>query len=92
MVVQRNLLLWLGENEAAHGRRTLAPDASQQGTSYQKETSSWYSSKLDIEKKFALVQVEWAHEGYRHDGGSGSGSVPARIIPLAPPTASSSDF
>ena len=40
-----------------------------------KETSSWYSSKLDIEKKFALVQVEWADQGYRYGGGSGSGDL-----------------
>ena len=35
------------------------------------ETDSWYSSKLDIEKKFAVVQVEWADAGYRYDGGGG---------------------
>jgi hypothetical protein len=28
----------------------------------QKETSSWYSCKLDIVKKFAVVQVEWADQ------------------------------
>jgi len=39
------------------------------------ETSSWYSSKLDIEKKFAVLQVEWADEGYRYDGGGGDGSL-----------------
>lgn len=39
------------------------------------ETSSWYSSKLDIEKKFAVVQVEWADEKYFHNGGSGSGPL-----------------
>jgi hypothetical protein len=37
------------------------------------ESDSWYSSKLDIEKKFAVVQVEWADAGYRHDGGGGGG-------------------
>lgn len=41
----------------------------------QKETNSWYSSKLDIEKKFAVVQIEWAEQGYRHVGGSGSGHL-----------------
>jgi len=39
------------------------------------ETNSWYSSKLDIEKKFAVLQVEWADEGYRYDGGGGDGSL-----------------
>jgi hypothetical protein len=39
------------------------------------ETDSWYSSKLDIEKKFAVVQVEWAHEEYFHNGGSGPGPL-----------------
>lgn len=37
------------------------------------ETNSWYSSKLDIEKKFAVVQVEWGDEKYFYNGGSGSG-------------------
>ena len=41
----------------------------------QKELNSWYSSKLDIEKKFAVVQVEWADEKYFHKGGSGSGPL-----------------
>jgi hypothetical protein len=41
----------------------------------QKETNSWYSSKLDIEKKFAVVQVEWADQGYRYDGGGGGGNL-----------------
>ena len=41
----------------------------------QKETSSWYSSKLDIEKKFAVVQVEWADHGYRYDGCGGAGNL-----------------
>jgi hypothetical protein len=41
----------------------------------QKETNSWYSSKLDIEKKFAVVQVEWADQKYFHNGGSGSGPL-----------------
>ena len=40
----------------------------------QQEMSSWYGSKLDTEKKFALVQVEWADQGYRHSGG-GSGTL-----------------
>jgi len=40
-----------------------------------RETDSCYSSKLDIEKKFAVVQVEWADTGYRHDGGGGSGTL-----------------
>jgi len=35
----------------------------------QKETNSWHGTKLDIEKKFAVLQVEWADAGYRHDGG-----------------------
>jgi hypothetical protein len=39
------------------------------------ETNSWCSSKLDIEKKFAVVQVEWADAGYRYDGGGGSGTL-----------------
>jgi len=39
------------------------------------ETTSWYSSKLDIEKKFAVLQVEWADEGYRYDGGGRNGSL-----------------
>jgi hypothetical protein len=39
------------------------------------ETDSWYSSKLDIEKKFAVIQVEWADAGYRYDGGGGSGTL-----------------
>lgn len=41
----------------------------------QQETNSWHSSKLDIEKKFAIIQVEWAEQGYRHNGGSGSGNL-----------------
>lgn len=41
----------------------------------QQEMNSWYSSKLDIEKKFAVVQVEWADQGYRYDGGGGNGSL-----------------
>ena len=41
----------------------------------QQETNSWYSSKLDIEKKFAVTQVEWANQGFRYDGGGGSGSL-----------------
>ena len=41
----------------------------------QKETNSWSSSKLDIEKKFAVVQLEWVEEGYRHSGGGGSGNL-----------------
>jgi len=39
------------------------------------ETNSWYSSKLDIEKKFAVIQVEWADAGYRYDGGGGGGTL-----------------
>ena len=39
------------------------------------ETDSWYSSKLDIEKKFAVVQTEWADQKYFHNGGSGSGPL-----------------
>jgi hypothetical protein len=41
----------------------------------QQETNSWYSSKLDIEKKFAVVQVEWADQGYRYVGGGSSGNL-----------------
>jgi serine/threonine protein kinase len=41
----------------------------------QQETNSWYSSKLDIEKKFAVTQVEWANQGFRYDGGGGNGSL-----------------
>ena len=41
----------------------------------QQQTNSWYSGKLDIEKKFALLQVEWADEGYCYDGGGGNGSL-----------------
>jgi hypothetical protein len=41
----------------------------------QQELASWYSSKLDIEKKFAIVQVEWADAGYRHNGGGGGGTL-----------------
>jgi hypothetical protein len=36
------------------------------------EKDSWFSSKVDIEKKFAVLQVEWADAGYRHNGGSGT--------------------
>jgi hypothetical protein len=39
------------------------------------ETSSWHSSKLDIEKKFAVIQIEWVDAGYRHDGGGGNGTL-----------------
>jgi hypothetical protein len=41
----------------------------------EKELNSWSSSKLDVEKKFAVVQVEWADEKYFHNGGGGSGSL-----------------
>jgi len=41
----------------------------------QKETNSWNGSKLDIEKKFALLQVEWADQRYRYHGGSSSGNL-----------------
>jgi len=44
-------------------------------TKDQQETNSWYSSKLDIERKFAVVQVEWADQGYRYDGGGENGSL-----------------
>jgi hypothetical protein len=44
-------------------------------TEDQQETNSWHGSKLDTEKKFAVVQVEWADQGHRHVGGGGDGSL-----------------
>jgi hypothetical protein len=41
----------------------------------QNETNAWYNGKLDIEKKFALVHVEWADQGYRWNGGANSGNL-----------------
>jgi hypothetical protein len=38
-----------------------------------KETATWYSSKLDTEKIFSVLQVEWSDQGYRYTGGGGSG-------------------
>ena len=39
------------------------------------EANSWQGSKLDIEKKFAVVQLEWYEQAYRYDGGGGSGTL-----------------
>lgn len=39
----------------------------------QKEDNSWQGSKLDIERKFAVLHVEWADQGYRWNGGTGGG-------------------
>jgi hypothetical protein len=41
----------------------------------QQETNSWYSGKLDTEKKFAIVQLEWADQGYHWVGGSGGANL-----------------
>lgn len=52
-----------------------APNLAMVTMEDQRETNSWHSSKLDIEKKFAIIQVEWADQGYRHNGGGGSGNL-----------------
>ncbi len=41
----------------------------------QQEANSWHGTKLDIEKKFAVLQAEWADAGYRYDGGGGGGTL-----------------
>jgi hypothetical protein len=41
----------------------------------QQESNSWNGSKLDIEKKFAVLQIEWAEQGYRYNGGGRNGDL-----------------
>jgi hypothetical protein len=40
-----------------------------------RETAAWYCGKTDVEKKFAILQIEWLSDGFRYDGGGGSGSL-----------------
>jgi hypothetical protein len=40
----------------------------------QRETKFWYTSKLDTEKKFAIVQLEWVDQGYHWVGGNSGGA------------------
>lgn len=40
-----------------------------------KETGAWYCGKVDVEKKFAILQNEWLNDGWRWDGGGGSGGL-----------------
>jgi hypothetical protein len=39
------------------------------------ETNAWYCGKMDLEKKFAVLQIEWLSAGWRYDGGSGPGRL-----------------
>src|SRR6185312_14882971 len=41
----------------------------------QTDTNSWRGTKLDIERKFAILQLEWIDQGYRHNGGGGNGTL-----------------
>jgi uncharacterized membrane-anchored protein YhcB (DUF1043 family) len=40
-----------------------------------KETGASYCGKVDVEKKFAILQNEWLNDGWRWDGGGGSGGL-----------------
>jgi hypothetical protein len=40
-----------------------------------KESASWYCEKIDVEKKFAVLQIEWLNAGWRNDGGGGGNSL-----------------
>jgi hypothetical protein len=40
-----------------------------------KETGALYGDRVEISKKFALLQVEWLAEGCQYDGGGGGGST-----------------
>jgi len=39
------------------------------------QTTAWYLPKIEIEKRFAILQLEWLNSGWRYDGGSGSGPL-----------------
>ena len=39
------------------------------------ESGSWYLSKAEVEKKFAILQIEWMNAGWRVDGGGGDNSL-----------------
>jgi len=41
----------------------------------EQEIFSWHGSKLDIERKVAVVNVEWVDQGYQHIGGGASGNL-----------------
>ncbi len=51
-----------------------SPEYTMAAMEGQQETNSWHSGKAGIEKKFAIVQLEWIDQGYRWIGGSDSGS------------------
>jgi hypothetical protein len=38
------------------------------------ETDTWYLGKAEVEKRFAILQLEWLNAGWRYDGGSGAGN------------------
>ncbi len=38
------------------------------------ETDTWYLGKVEVEKKFAILQLEWMHAGWKYDGGSSAGN------------------
>jgi hypothetical protein len=39
------------------------------------ERDSWSGTKADIEKKFAILQIEWLNAGWKYDGGGGGNSL-----------------
>jgi hypothetical protein len=56
---------------SADGSPNYTMVASEDG----QEIQSWHAGKLDIEKKFAVINVEWADQGYQHIGGGASGNL-----------------
>jgi hypothetical protein len=51
-----------------------SPNYTMVRTEGQQETEFSYSSKLDTEKKFAIVQLEWVDQGYHWVSGSSGGA------------------
>jgi hypothetical protein len=42
----------------------------------QEETGVWYCNGVkELAAKFSAIQLEWVTEKWRHDGGSGNGSL-----------------
>jgi hypothetical protein len=39
------------------------------------ESASWYGGKADLEKRFAILQIEWLNAGWRFDSGGGDSSL-----------------
>jgi hypothetical protein len=51
------------------------PDYSLVTFDNMQETAVYYCGKKEVERKFAVLQLEWYDEGYQYDGGNGGGGT-----------------